>query len=367
MKKKYTPKLLIKYLLKQFSYSLLIFFSIFLSLIILSNYIEEIIFFRDKITTQDIFFETFVLALAKTPTNLLTMSPFIFLFASTFYFVKLIKSNEIIPVKLGGLSNNFLILTPAFFSVLIGIFLITFLTPISAELSKHYEINKRKYAANENLIIMSKNGLWVKEKMANKTIIIRADIIKSQNFKNLNNLTIYEIDNNYKLIERIDAKNSIIKNKNWELNQPEKLIKKTDIENNKIIYKTNINLEKLKNYFANANIYSIWNITKELKELKDRGYVEQDLIVNFNKYLSLPLMLFSMVIISTFFTIRIDFKFNNFLYIFFSILVGIIIYFLSDLSIAIGKSGKIPLILSIWIPVIIIMTLSIYSLLRSDD
>jgi hypothetical protein len=47
MTKRYTPKTLINYLIKEFSLSLFIFFSIFLSLIILSSYIEEI-FFLEK-------------------------------------------------------------------------------------------------------------------------------------------------------------------------------------------------------------------------------------------------------------------------------------------------------------------------------
>ena len=55
------------------------------------------------------------------------------------------------------------------------------------------------------------------------------------------------------------------------------------------------------------------------------------------------------------------------LYVFFGILTGIIVYFLSDLSIAVGKSGKIPLILSVWTPVILIIIFSTYSLIRDDD
>ena len=43
--KRYTPNLLIKYLIKEFSYSLLIFTIIFSSLIIFITYIDEILFF----------------------------------------------------------------------------------------------------------------------------------------------------------------------------------------------------------------------------------------------------------------------------------------------------------------------------------
>ena len=68
MIKRYTPKTLINYLIKEFSLSLIIFFSIFLSLIILSLYVEEIFFFREKQISGNLFIKTFALSLIKTPT-----------------------------------------------------------------------------------------------------------------------------------------------------------------------------------------------------------------------------------------------------------------------------------------------------------
>ena len=78
-------------------------------------------------------------------------------------------------------------------------------------------------------------------------------------------------------------------------------------------------------------------------------------------------MLFAMIILSTFFTLKTGYQFNNFIYAFIGVLIGIIIYFLGDLSIAVGKSGKIPLSLSVWFPVILIITLSFFSLTKEKS
>ena len=53
--KRYTPNLLIKYLIKEFSFSLLIFTIMFSSLIILITYIDEILFFKDKDISDNFF------------------------------------------------------------------------------------------------------------------------------------------------------------------------------------------------------------------------------------------------------------------------------------------------------------------------
>ena len=79
--KRYTPNLLIKYLIKEFSFSLIIFTIIFSSLIIFITYIDEILFFKDKEITDNFFIKTLILSLIKSPTliiNLITLYIFIF-------------------------------------------------------------------------------------------------------------------------------------------------------------------------------------------------------------------------------------------------------------------------------------------------
>ena len=368
MIKRYTPKILINYLIKEFSLSLFIFFSIFLSLIILSSYVEEIFYFRDKQISENFFFKTFILSLIKTPTLVINMSPFIFLFSGIFFYVKLLRSNEITPLSLSGFSKNFVTIIPALYSFFLGVFIILFLTPVSSSLSKYYETVKQIYSGNDNLLIMNKTDLWVKEKKNNETIIIRADKIIDQNFKNLKNLIIYKFNNDGDLVKRIDSKKAQIRQGNWELYNV-KILDQNNIvkKEKKLNFETNIILNNLKSFFSNSNTLSIWNINDEIKKIKERGYYGQELIITFNKYLSLPFLLASMIILATFYTIKIGYQFNNFIYAFFGVITGIFIYFLSDLSIALGKSGKIPLVMSVWMPILIIMIFSIYSIIKEND
>ena len=366
MIKKYTPKIIIKYLIKEFCKSLAIFFSIFFSLIILINYIEEIIFFKVQKNSGNLFFETLHLSIIKSPTILINMLPFIFLFSGIFFFAKLVKNNEISPLSLSGFSQKYISLIPAIFSFFIGIIIIIVLTPISSSLSKYYESVKQKYYLNDNLIIMSSTGLWVKEKKNNFNYIIRADKIENTDFSILSNVTIYKFDSSNKLINRVDGKSALINDKIWTIKNAIISGDNINMKYKEIIYETNIDLLKLKSLFINPNIFSIWNINEQILQVKKIGYYGQELIITLHKYISTPFVLFSMIIISTIFTLQSNFRFNNYIYSFLGILVGIIFYFLSDLSIALGKSGKIPLIFSVWIPIITIVIVSFFSLTRRD-
>lgn len=364
--KRYTPKILIKYLVKEFCFSLIIFFTIFSSLIIFSVFIEEIIFLKQKEIIGNFFLNVLIISLVKSPTIIFNFSPFIFLFSGIFLFVKLTKNNEVTPISLSGFSLNFIATVPAIFSVILGLFIVIIISPITSELSRYYETIKQKYTDNDNLLIMSETGIWIKESRDEKLYIIRADRSSKENFAELNNISIYLFQND-KFKERIIGKSAIINEKRWKIKNVIKISENQSKQIKNFKFESNVDINKLKNYFNNSNIYSIWNIIKELKEIRKRGYFGQELVIKFNKYLSLPFLLFSMIMLSSIFTLRSKKNFNNFFYAFLGIFLGIIIYFLSDLSIALGKSNKIPLILSVWVPTILIMIFCSYSLISSNE
>jgi len=367
MIKRYTPKIIIKYLIKEFCFSLFIFSSIFLTLILLSSFIEEMVFFRNKKFEGNIIIETLFLSLIQMPTIFISMLPFVFLFSGIFFFVKLMRSNEITPLSLSGFSKSHIALIPAFFAFLFGVIIILFITPISSELSKYYEITKQRYSKNDNLIIINNTGLWVKEKIDNYTYLIRADTIENQEFKNLKNLTIYQFDNDMNFLKRIDANDVIVNGFNWSLKESKTLLQNGNLEKSDKYYETKINFQDFSSFFSNADTFSFWNIVEQINSRKNIGYYSQELIIKFNKFITMPIMLFLMVIISTIFTLNANYQFNNFIYSFFGVMTGIIVYFLGDLSIALGKSGKIPLILSVWVPILLIMILSSINLIKNND
>ena len=367
MMKRNIPKKIIRYLLKELNVSIIIFFSIFLTLTLLSNFIEEMIFFRNKNLDNELIIQTIILSAIKTPTIIINMMPFIILFSCIFFYVKLLRINEIMPMSLSGISKNTIVLVPAIYNLFIGILIILILTPVSSELIKYYESVKQKFSNNENLIIISNTGLWIREVKDNSIYILRSDNIKMQNFKKLKNLTIYHFDKNSNFIQRVDGQNAEVNNNKIKILKA----KIVDKNKNKMIkeynYKSNLVFENLKSFFSNSDSYSFWNILNHIKYRENIGYIDQELIIKFHKYLSLPIMLFLMSLISTMFTIGLNFQFNNFIYAFFGILAGILIYFLGDLSIAMGKSGKIPLILSVWAPLLLIIMLYIFSAIRTHD
>lgn len=362
-----TPKMIITYMLKEFTWSLLVFFGIFFSLILLTGYVEELIFFKEKNLSENLFVKCLILTLAKSPSFIIEFLPFIVLFAAVFFYVKFLSKNEIIPINLSGISNRLITIIPASYAFFLGIFFIIVITPISSQLINFYENSKSKFSDNQNLIFVSETGLWLKDRVNGVNLIIRADKIPNQDFSKLSNVSIYQFDKDDDLIKRLESQSALIENKLWILKGVKEIMKDKTNSYEKTELLTNINFKKLMNYFSNSHSFSIWNINKELNNIRNIGYYGQELIISFNKFLSLPFLLFCMTIIATLFTIDLGYRFNTFVYVFLGILSSIAVHFLGDLSISLGKTGKIPLIFSIWIPILILSIICIYALASKNE
>jgi lipopolysaccharide export system permease protein len=369
------PSKLVSYFSKEFLFSLLIVFLIFLSLSLLINSVGELIYLKNK-EVENIIWRTTILTFAKTPTTIIELSIFIFLFSGILFFVKIQKNNEVNTMSLSGISKLLPILIPTIISFICGVFIIFFLSSLSSTSLNFYEKEKRIYSSNENLIVMNKMGLWFMENTTSGYNIIRADKIESNDFKQLNNVTIYNLDQNFNFLKRYDSRKVIIDQKKWSLIETKitqenesALLDKTN--NKDFLLDINLNLSidinNLKNYFTDVNTVSFWKMLKTIETLNSRGYSAEELRVKFHKYLSLPFYLLAMVLVSTTFTMGAIKQYNTFMYLFFGTILGVCIYFLNDLSISLGLSNKLPLAVSVWSPVALVIFLSTINLIRINE
>lgn len=368
------PSKLIYYFSKEFAFSLLLVFLVFFSLSLLINSVGELVYLKEK-KIENIIWMAIILTLAKTPTTVIELSIFIFLFSGILFFVKIQKNNEVNTAMLAGISKTLPILIPSVISFACGLFIIFFLTPVSSASLNFYEKEKRIYSSNDNLIVMNKMGLWFMENTANGYNIIRADKIENNNFKILNNVTIYNLNQDFNFVRRYDSEKISINKKKWSLTKAqitqEKESTSSNAKNNEFLSEididSSIDINSLKNYFTDVNAVSFWRMLKTIKNLNSRGYSAEEFKVKFHKYLSLPFYLFAMILVSTTFTMGSNKQYNTFMYLFFGTILGICIYFLNDLSISLGLSSKLPLATSVWSPVALVIILSTINLIRINE
>ena len=85
-------------------------------------------------------------------------------------------------------------------------------------MSKYYEKTKSNFSRDvEHLVTFNRNGLWIKENIQSKQRIISANKTEGNN---LINVTIYHLDKNSRLIEKINSKKVNIQDNEWLIENP---------------------------------------------------------------------------------------------------------------------------------------------------
>ena len=353
-----------KYLGKEFLKITINICIIFICLSFIMSLFEEINFFKDSDVKIDV---PIILALLFIPSLLNNFFPFVILLSGIWFFLKIKKTDEIVAMKVAGMSNLSVIMIPSILSLILGIFFITAINPIASTMIKKYETIKSVYEKEQDyLAAITINGIWIKEKKFRKNFIIRSSNLDN---KNLMNLTIYEFDNN-NFKRRIEAKSADISSTYWKIKDATIMDKNGKIVSENIenlTYQSMYDLKKIKSLYSNLDTVSFLELEKEIKLLDDRGYSTREMRTKLQRSFAFPLFLLSMLLLSAVFTLGTRFKENNWTYVFIAIITSLLIFYFNDFSAALGRSDKLPAEISVWMPIVIIFIFSTVGLIHVNQ
>ena len=338
---------------------------VFFCLGFILNIFEEINFFKDFDVGIEI---PIMLSTLFVPTLLYEMFPFVVLLSGIWFFLKIRKNDEIIALKISGLSNISIILIPSILSIFLGIVIITVINPATSVLVKKYESIKGTYEKDQDyLASVTVNGIWIKEKNLNKNFIIRSSNIDNNN---LVNVIIYEFDYDNNFLRRINAKSVNITSLDWKFKDVKIFDKEGHLINENIdsfSHRSIYDIKKIKTLYSNLDTISFWSLSDEIELLEIRGYSTREMRAKFQRSLVFPLFLLSMILLSGVFTLGSRFKENNWTYIFIAIITSVLIFYFNDFSAALGKTDKLPIEISVWMPIVIIFIFSSVGLINANQ
>jgi len=354
---KYLAKELIKII---FNISL-----IFFCLGIIMNLFEEINFFKD--IDADIYLPI-TLSLLYVPSLFYNMFPFIIFLSGIWFFLKIKKTDEATAINIFGMSNFSIILIPSILSIILGIFFITSINPITSLLVKKYETIKGSYERDKDyLAAITENGIWIKEKKLEINNIIRASSLKDED---LINVSIYEFDKKNNFARRIEAKSANISSTKWSL----KNVRIINYDGRILLEKTKnfsyismYDIKKINSLYSNLDTISFWSIANEIKLLEERGYSTKEMEAKLQRSYAFPFFLLSMILLSSVFTLGVRFKENNWTYVFIAIVASVLIYFFNDFSAVLGKTEKLPIKIAVWMPIAIIFIFSAVGIIHANQ
>jgi lipopolysaccharide export system permease protein len=341
-----------KYLTGEFLKSFLNVLLIFCCVGLVMNLFEEINYFRKYDVGMGLPIQ---LSFMIIPSIIIKMLPFILFLSSMWVLIKLKNNRDLLSLRTFGISNGKFIFLFSSIAFIIGVIILTALNPITSTIVKYYENIKGDYDLDKShLASISGNGIWIKEKIGKNINIIRSGTLRD-NF--LINVSIYKFNENNLLLERTEAKQANIRDTTWLIEDGYTIqFQDTNIRNDfeNLIFYSTFNREKLNSIYSNLDTISFYKLMTESKKLVARGYSSELLKEKKHFYLSLPFFLILMVWLSGIFILNSNERRQNAYYVFLSIIACVVIFYFKNFSTALGATEKIPLVLSVWSPVIIL-------------
>jgi len=336
-----------KFLIHGFIKSFLNVFFVMISLVFVLNILKEIEFFSNKEVNS---LYPVYLSLMSSPSIIFEMFPFIFLISTQFFFLKLFNNEEINIFKYSGLKNVKIINILSLVSLFLGIFTITVFYSFSSNLQHYYLKVKSQFSEDKvYLAVINKNGLWMKDVINKQTHIINSSKI-DKNF--LTDTFITTFDENFNLIRSLKSDKIDIKNNEWLIYDA--TIFKDDIsqKSDLIKFKSNFNQKRIESLFSNLSSLSLIKLIDLRRKYKLLNYSTVDVDMQIYKVATYPLFLVIMTILSSIIMLNTKKTSSKVLKVVIGLFFSVIIYYINNFFNVMGSTEKLPLMVSIWTPII---------------
>ena len=355
-------KTYIKFIISNFSKSIIQVFLIMLSLIIILNILTEIDFFKD--TEVSSIFPIYV-SLLNSPTLIFEMFPFIFLISTQVFFINLLNDNQIQVFKYSGLKNSQILKVLTISSFFIGIFLVLIFYNFSSNLKNIYLELKNKYTLDDKyLAVVTKNGLWIRDVINEDILIINSKKI-DDNF--LIDAFITQFNKDYEVIRNIRSQKIDISTNQWIAFDAKIYENNISTLKKKFRIESNFNYKKVQGLFSNLSSLSLLELIDLRKNYKSLNYSTTEVDLQLQKVISYPIYLALMTILSAI----IMFGTKNYSSSTFKISIGlfasVLIYYMNNFFYVLGKTEKISLNTAIWIPLFILIFINTILIFRINE
>ena len=277
----------------------------------------------------------------------------------------MLNNDEINIFKYSGLKNIKIINILSFVSFFIGIITITVFYSLSSNLQHYYLQVKNQFSEDKlYLAVINKNGLWIKDVVNNQTSIINSSKI-DKNF--LTNTFITTFDENFNLIRSLKSDKIDIKDKEWLIYDATIFKDNTSQKSNLIKFRSNFNQKRIESLFSNLSSLSLLKLIDLRQNYKSLNYSTIDVDMQIYKVATYPVFLVIMTILSSIIMLNTKKSSSKVLKIIIGLFFSVVIYYINNFFNVMGSTEKLPLLVSIWTPIVFLSLINLIMLVNINE
>ncbi len=355
-------KTYIKFLVNLFNASFFKVFFTFFIIILIINILEEVNFFKELNFN---FFYLIFISFLNTPSIVFEILPFVFLLSTQIFFISLIDKKELEIFKYTGLNNFKIIKIISLYTFISSLLVVIILYNGSAILKNSYLLIKNKYTDdNKYLAVITENGLWIKDEIDGKINIINANKVDNQF---LIDVSITQFNKDFEINNIINADKVDISSNIWKLFNPLIIANNQSESLNEMELNSNFDLEKINSLFSNLSSLTILELFKLRNAYIALNYSVIDINSHLYKIITYPIYLTLMTILAAVIMFNIGYQKNSFFKVSLGIFLSVLIYYINYFLNILGTSEKIPLTISIYLPMIILLIINFISIIKLNE
>lgn len=342
---------------------------IYLALLFIASLMDMLELTRRASGKADATFAVVIqLSLLKLPGMAQEIAPFAILFGSMLAFWRLTRSHELVVARAAGVSVWQFLLPPLAIVFLIGVMKVAVVSPLtSATLSRFEQMESKYLSGRSSMLTVSQSGLWLRQPDPDGHSVIHAQRVAPADLT-LSQVIIFRFQGLDRFAGRIDAREARLKDGFWDLrdawlNQPDQ--PPTFRPEYRIA--TELTANNIREGFATPESVSFWDLPEFIVLLETAGFSAVSHRLYLQSLLADPFLLSAMVLIAATFALRPVRRGGTLMLIAVGVFAGFMLFFLSDLVLALGLSSRIPVFLAAWAPAGVSIMLGIAMLFHLED
>jgi lipopolysaccharide export system permease protein len=236
---------------------------------------------------------------------------------------------------------------------------------MSSNLQNYYLQVKNQFSKDKlHLAVINKNGLWIKDTLNEEISIINSSKI-NENFLTDTFVSIFNKD--FRLIKSFKSNKIDIKNKEWLVYDPiiyeNNSSKKIDL----LRFNSNFNQKRIESLFSNLSSLSLLELLDLRQNYKLLNYSLVDVDMQIYKICTYPIFLVLMTIISSIIMFNTKHTNSRVVKIIIGLFFSVAIYYINNFFNVMGSTEKIPLIISIWSPIVFLSLINLTMLININE
>ena len=335
-------------------------------LILLVNYVE---ISRTLVGNADLSGVSIIgLLLEKSPSTILILLPFAFLFGSILAFIGLNRHSELIAMRAAGVSAWRFILPATIMAFAFGVVTLTVLNPVASQLSDAYD----RVTNPVDVATAGAQAVYMRQGDNAQQMIIRAESQQAGPVHRLTGVTfwIYNVSGKGRpqFDERVDADSADLNPGHWLLRNAREYTLDKPVQTYDVLsLNSNLDPQKAFKTYASTASVAFWQLPGLIARNYASGASTALYELKLHELLSTPLMFAAMTVLGAAFSLRLMRLGGMTRLVISGVSLGFVIFFVNQLFSSMGKAGVIPVALAGWSPSVLALLAAMTLLVYTED